>query len=306
MKLLWHLINIGITEHTNEVQTSTVRLADALNCSRDKVREAAQSIGKYMEVTAFNGVGYRFRMPPEWFEESTWFSDRLLPVENIAELPGDKPDPPPGLPGHQAAKPGSSCRVTRQLGANKRRIPGSSERMEGEYQAACWRETRQPVTQNQQLTETGNVSIDRSELSKIEVLKPSIDSIACAKVLNPDQLDAAKELSDYLHFYMRELGNPVTGQMPPDEQILARCLTIAPLGSIFRILRPLQVDGVRAGNSYAWFVTVIFRAEYKLSGKVLHDAYRRVAIQERRRPQKNLDFSTRMTDEIRQKARRIS
>jgi hypothetical protein len=113
------------------------------------------------------------------------------------------------------------------------------------------------------------------------------------------------ELASALRSYLREYGSTDHDRQPPDQEILAKCLAIAPLSSLLSKLRELRQHDVRGANNYAWFVTTFAHRLKGIPKNVLAAAQRQHAIERRRRPQQHLDFSTRMKDEIRQKARRI-
>jgi hypothetical protein len=304
-RLLMHLIATAINEGTNEIQTSTLRLAVDMKCSRDKVRQAAQSLKPYMQVTAFNGTGYHFHMPPEWFEQSRGIFTPIADVEKRPKLPGNQAATCLVSRQLDPTSTHGTCLETRQLEAKERRIPGSYlPGNQAAHHPSCL-ETRQSLAQNQQLTDGADV--DRS-IGSIEIQYnsyESIEHIACAKTLTTDQRSDAIELSSWLRSYLREFGPPDQDQRAPDQQILARCLAVAPLGSLLSELKKMQQRCVRAGSQYAWFVTVFAQRLKGIPSNVLMAAYRDRAIQQRRRPQRDLDFSTRMTEEIRQRARRI-
>jgi hypothetical protein len=305
LKLLLHLITTGITEGTNEIQTSTRTLAKNLKCSKDKVGEAVQSLRDILQATVNPGIGHTFHLPPEWFQESRGIFTPLARVEKLADCPGNQDTTVLETRTPDVRNETITVLETRTPDASLSWKPGHSRRMNSEYQDTSVLETRTPLTQNQQLADVADV--DRS-IGSIEIQYnsyESIEHIACAKTLTTDQRSDAIELSSWLRSYLREFGPPDQDQRAPDQQILARCLAVAPLGSLLSELKKMQQRCVRAGSQYAWFVTVFAQRLKGIPSNVLMAAYRDRAIQQRRRPQRDLDFSTRMTDEIRQRARRI-
>ncbi len=123
--LLHHLIARAITEGTNDIETSLRGLSQTLHMARDTVRGAALSLRDYIGVDSHTGVGYRFLMPREWFEESKGIFTDSGTVDKLPNLPGNPPvqrrlsrqlpawkSPTKATPGNQATM------------ANEERIPG--------------------------------------------------------------------------------------------------------------------------------------------------------------------------------------
>jgi hypothetical protein len=183
--------------------------------------------------------------------------------------------------------------------------PGQYWRENQASQAATGGNSRPVITQNQQLADAAACrSIDLNYLTQNSSID-SIEHIACAKVLSAGQRADAMELSSWLCSYMREFGPPDRDQHPPDQQILARCLAVAPLGSLLSELKKMQQRHVRAGLSHAWFVSTFAQRLKDIPSNVLRAAFRRVARRRASPPQQDLDFSTQITTETFSKIRKI-
>jgi hypothetical protein len=63
------------------------------------------------------------------------------------------------------------------------------------------------------------------------------------------------EARRWVHGYQTKFGPSATAD-PPDDTILAQLLAIAPLQYLIRLLQDLMSDRQKAGDTYAWFVTV--------------------------------------------------
>jgi hypothetical protein len=305
-RLLHHLIATAISEGTNEIQVSSGALAKRLQCSRDKVREAAAALKPYVEVSANHATGHTFRLPAVWFTQGKGIFTDWETVEKS-----------PGLASNQATswretrqpvgvKPGNPGGIDGENQATGWRETRQPSRTNGEDQATGWRETRQPLEQNQQVTGGEKCrSIDLDSLVQLQSFR-SIEEIALCKTLSPEQRADAIELSAALRSHQCEFGKPRGDLGHVDEQILARCLAVAPLRELHRELKKLREHHTPAGSSYAWYPTVFCQRLKGIKSEIWAAALRHVAKQARRRPQANLDFSTRLTDEVRMGMRRIS
>ena len=180
------------------------------------------------------------------------------------------------------------------------------KRTEGEYQASAGLETRPVVTQNQQLTGDENRgSKDPDPLIQLQDYG-SIQHIACSKVLLPEQRADGMELLSAICTYHSQHApaDRETGAVP--ELIIARCLAVAPLRELLEELKKMRIHNVRAGRSYGWYPSVFCQRFKGIHPKIWAAALQHFAKQARQQPQANLDFSTRLTDELRQQMRRIS
>jgi hypothetical protein len=304
--LLHHLIARGITEGTNDIETSQHELSRTLHMARDTVRAAALSLREYIGVDSRAGVGYRFLMPREWFEESKGIFTDFGTVEKLSDWPGNPPGGG-GFPGHfqpenQATKsPGNQATM-----ANEERIPGHSWPGNSPRCSPRGLETRPDITQNQQLTDGENADPDPDPIHVQLLSFGSIQYIACAKVVPPEHRRDAVELQNALQAYHQQYAPKTRETGPVPAIIIARCLAVASLGELLSELKQMRIRGVRAGSSYGWYPSVFAQRLKGIPPNVLRAALEHFRKLERQRPQANLDFSTRMTADIRQQMRRIS
>ena len=304
-KLLVHLIGTAISEGTNEIHATSRSLARHLRCWRNNITAAVEQLKPYIDVSVSQKTGYTFRLPADWFSEGRGIFTDFSSVEKSGSrsenrsTTGPNGDPPMDrLSGHSGRTNGEN----RATGGSK---SGPHGRTNGENRATGGLQTEPVSTQNQQLT-SGSVAdlINQNNLIDIHFFD-SIRAIAAAKTVLPEHRAEAMELAAALRTYHHQFGPSNRELGPVPEVIIARCLAVAPLGSLLSELKQLRIQAVRAGSKYAWYVSVFCQRLQGIPSNVLAAGLEAIAKEARCRPQASLDFSTRITDHIRQKSRRI-
>jgi hypothetical protein len=254
-QVLLRLVAKCIAGGTNQVDISAADLNRELRMGKDAVKVAKRALAGVVDTSGGNGTSTKWILPGEWFVVQRSLFAINSPVENWDNRPGNK-DAPAWKPGRSPSQlPGSSGLETRTPALETRPLWTS-------YQAATSLETRPVVLENQaDSTKTGletrPPSIDRDRvLSSNEVRLDSRDSIEGVNRLPPEFRPDAEELKRWLRGFFAKHHPSHTAPDGPDEIILAKCLAIANLGDLVRVLQQLNRANTRPGDSWAWFVTV--------------------------------------------------
>lgn len=304
-KLLIHLIATGITDGSNEVRASIYTLAKDTRMSRDTVRKAAEALKAVVRVTLHDRVGYSFHLQPDWFEEGRGLFTELARVEKLPASPGNQATASLETRRQQPDFDQSRRLETRRQDADVAWEPGDMSARNQATEEIRRLETRRQETQNQQLT-GGDAcrSIDLC-ISEDSSILDSIERIACAKVVPPELRADAMQLSSWLCSYIRQWGPPDHDRGQPPQQILARCLAVAPLGSLRSELKKMHEHRVRVGSNHAYFVSVFAQRLKGILPNVLSEGLRRFGMRRVKRPQADLDFSTQIAADAFRKVRQI-
>lgn len=257
VRLLWELIGAGIQNRTREITMSQRQLAEQLGMSRDNVALAARELKHHLQIDSSSTNTTTFLLPSDWLETQlglfavrerpgnqatvAWKNGQWWPgkqtsggLETRPEWPG-KPATVDEIPGQVDEKPGHSGLETRPRGLN----------------------TRPRTTQNQQLSDS-SLSIESTEgMSSFVGVLLLEHSIGYANCIPDGRKEDAKEIREGLHGYINHI--KPSGPMPkgPDNDIVARCLAIAPNKVLVETLHMMFRERLTPKPSWAWFVTVL-------------------------------------------------
>jgi hypothetical protein len=121
-------------------------------------------------------------------------------------------------------------------------------------------------------------SFDDPEPVEISPAHENAARIASVHYLEPHQRTDADQLAAALHSYMDEFGDSHRTEWRPleavkhDDEILARCLAVASLGSLLEYLRVMRNADFRGCASYGWFLTLFGEQFAAIPRKIMRAA----------------------------------
>jgi hypothetical protein len=122
--------------------------------------------------------------------------------------------------------------------------------------------------------------------------------IAGIHTLKPDQRTDADQLATALHSYMDEFGDSHRDEWRSleafrhDEEILARCLAVAPLGSLLQHLRVMRNSDLRGCTNYGWFLTLFGEQFAEVPRKIMRAALSQEKRSHRQTPKPKPSYET--------------
>jgi hypothetical protein len=256
LRLLLHLVAQGIQQRSCQITMSQRYLAEQLGMSRDNVALACSELKHVLKIDTETTTSTIFVLPDDWFEPQLSLfampggrNSRPLQPENqatagletrplVAEKPGH------WWPKNQANRP-----------ENQANWPGN-QATTGLENRPSGLNTRPAITHNQQLTDSPLIDRSNRFLPSVDSSVPHRVSIEQVNRLPAELREHAEKLQRWLRDYFNTHHPSHAAPPGPDEIILAKCLSVAPLANLAAVLKALDQRKTHPGETWAWFVTV--------------------------------------------------
>jgi hypothetical protein len=290
LRVLLHLVALGIKERSCEISISQRKLAEQLGMSKENVAVGLRALTGIVTIARHNTEVTTFVLPPEWFapQLSLFARDAHLrgsPGGNVEKRvtvlnPRTVLSQNPGQywPGNQDSWPRiqDSC-------------PGNQDSSVLGNRTVVL-ESRTARTQNQQLTNFAAIRSDPEAQSSTEAFVILLDRIARVHRLEEGQRKEASELSDLLYPFMVRHSVPEQPLKPPPEKVVARCLAIADIATLKRTLEEVEENLRKPIRKYAWFVTIFLQQIHQIPPELVLERFQ-ISFQKRPpRPYPDRDF----------------
>jgi hypothetical protein len=290
LRLLLHLVALGLKERSCELHVSHRTLATDLGMSREGIAMAARGLAGIVQIDYSHGVTSVFILPRDWFAPQLSLFSRSAtlrgsPGGNVEMIQSGLPTRPPvaNLPGHRWPTNQATWPTDQATWPTDQATSGLPTRPRGQP-------TRPPVTQNQQLTNFAAIRSDPEALSSTEAFVILLDRIARVHRLEEGQRKEASELSDLLYPFMVRHSVPEQPLKPPPEKVVARCLAIADIETLKRTLEEVEENLRKPIRKYAWFVTIFLQQIHQIPPELVLERFQ-ISFQKRPpRPYPDRDF----------------